>query len=165
MKGDTTICLYVPERSTTMNSKKLLVSSLLTLLLVPIASPTVQTIKASTEVATEITAPVKESDYTYLKEQRSIWTKIAKAALRKAIQSRGAIVNAVRASAGNTVAKQVDKYYGAIVNALKPLLKWSEVPADAVKDAVYRELVKNGVSASQASKIAFHVKEALSWFI
>ena len=143
-----------------MNSKKLLVSSLLTLLLVPIASPTVQTIKASTEVATEITAPVKESDYTYLKEQRSIWTKIAKAALRKAIQSRGAI-----ASAGNTVAKQVDKYYGAIVNALKPLLKWSEVPADAVKDAVYRELVKNGVSASQASKIAFHVKEALSWFI
>ncbi|MBF0831303.1 hypothetical protein IR127_00410 [Lactobacillus murinus] len=63
------------------------------------------------------------------------------------------------------MAKQVDKYYGAIVNALKPLLKWSEVPADAVKDAVYRELVKNGVSASQASKIAFHVKEALSWFI
>lgn len=148
-----------------MQIKKFIVTGLLTALLLSTATQTIQTIKASTDTPTSITAPVKESDYNYLKEQRSIWTKIAKAALKKAIQNRSAIVNAVRASAGNTIAKQVDRYYGAIVRALKPLLEWSEIPAEAVQHAVYRELVKSGVSSSKATEISFHVKEALSWFI
>ena len=63
------------------------------------------------------------------------------------------------------IANQVAYYYGTIAKALKPLLDWSEIPAQAVQDAVYRELVRSGVSSSQATNIAFHVKEALSWFI
>ncbi|WGN89559.1 hypothetical protein [Ligilactobacillus faecis] len=148
-----------------MQSKKLLVTSLLVFLLSPVVTPTVQTVKASTDTTTAVTVPVKESDYNSLKEQRSIWTKIAKAALKKAIQNRSAVINAVRSVSGRTVANQVDRYYGAIVNALKPLLEWSEVPAQAVYDAVYRSVRSAGASNSVATNIALAIREAVSWIL
>ncbi|WP_204773325.1 hypothetical protein [Ligilactobacillus agilis] len=148
-----------------MKTKKLLVTSLMTLLLSPVVTSTVQTVEASTDTTTVETSTVKESDYNYLKEQRSIWTKIAKAALKKAIQNRSEVINAVRSVSGNTVARQADKYYGAIVNALKPLLEWSEVPAKAVYDAVYRSVRNAGASSSVATNIALAVREAVSWIL
>ena len=137
----------------------------MTLLLSPVVTSTVQTVEASTDTTTVETSTVKESDYNYLKEQRSIWTKIAKAALKKAIQNRSEVINAVRSVSGNTVARQADKYYGAIVNALKPLLEWSEVPAKAVYDAVYRSVRNAGASSSVATNIALAVREAVSWIL
>lgn len=148
-----------------MKTKKLLVISLMTLLLSPVVTSTVQTVEASTDTTTVEASTVKESDYNYLKEQRSIWTKIAKAALKKAIQNRSEVINAVRSVSGNTVARQADKYYGAIVNALKPLLEWSEVPAKAVYDAVYRSVRNAGASSSVATNIALAVREAVSWIL
>lgn len=108
---------------------------------------------------------VSESDYNHLKEQRSIWTKIAKATLKKAIQNRSAVINAVRSVSGKTVANQVDRYYGAIVNALKPLLEWSEIPANAVYNAIYRNVKNAGASSSVASNVALAIKEAGSWIL
>lgn len=148
-----------------MQLKRFIITSLLATILVPTAMQTTQTIQASTYETTSILTPVKESDYNHLKEQRSIWTKIAKAALKKAIQNRSAVINAVRSVSGNTVARQADKYYGAIVNALKPLLEWSEVPANAVYDSVYRNVKNAGASSKVASNIALAIKEAVSWIL
>ena len=99
-----------------MQLKRFIITSLPATLLVPTAIQTTQTIQASTYETTSISPPVKESDYNHLKEQRSIWTKIAKAALKKAIQNRSAVINAVydsvyrnvkNAGASNKVASNV----------------------------------------------------------
>ncbi|MBD5068955.1 MAG: hypothetical protein HDT50_01995 [Lactobacillus sp.] len=74
-------------------------------------------------------------------------------------------MNAVRSVSGNTVARQADKYYGAIVNALKPLLEWSEVPAKAVYDSVYRNVKNAGASNQVTTNIALAIKEAVSWIL
>ena len=78
-----------------MQLKRFINTSLPATILVPTAIQTTQTIQASTYEITSISTPVKESDYNHLKEQRSIWTKIAKTALKKAIQNRSAVINAV----------------------------------------------------------------------
>lgn len=107
----------------------------------------------------------KESDYQYLREQRSIWTKVAKTVIRKAIKNKSLVVSAVRNTVGKTVANQVDKYFTTIASSLTPLLNWTEIPAQAVQDAVYRGLVNSGVSSSTATEIAHAIKEVLSWVI
>lgn len=107
----------------------------------------------------------KESDYDYLKEDRSIWIKVAKAAIRTAIKNRRAVVNAVRSISGGTVANQVDRYYGIITSSLSPLLKWADIPAQAVYDAVFRGLVNSGVPRTVATNIALAIREAVSWML
>ncbi|HDA6827023.1 TPA: hypothetical protein O5S06_001179 [Staphylococcus aureus] len=56
-----------------------------------------------------------------------------------------------------------DKGYSGIVKELKPLLKWSEVPANAVSDAVKRGAINAGLSKSDAGIISTVVKEAIAW--
>ncbi|CDR61308.1 hypothetical protein [Staphylococcus schweitzeri] len=58
-----------------------------------------------------------------------------------------------------TAATIFDKGYSGIVKELKPLLKWSEVPADAVK----RGAIKAGLSKGDAGIISTVVKEAIAW--
>ncbi|NGS46258.1 hypothetical protein G6X06_11820, partial [Staphylococcus aureus] len=53
--------------------------------------------------------------------------------------------------------------YSGIVKELKPLLKWSEVPANAVGDAVKRGAINAGLSKSDAGIISTVVKEAIAW--
>ncbi len=152
-----------------MKSKKILTLSMLGLLIFPVTAPILHTNSVLADTTTNTNTTIyelpKESDYNYLREERSIWTKIAKAALRTAIKNRSAVVNAVRSISGKSVANQVDRHYGTIVNALKPLLEWSEIPAQAVYDSVYRALLNSGVSRSTASQIALAIKEAVSWVL
>lgn len=107
----------------------------------------------------------KESDYQYLKEERSIWKKVGKTAIRKAIKNRTAIVNAVKSVSGKAVANQVDRYFGKIAASLTPLLEWTDIPAQAVYDAVFRGLVNSGVSRSVVTNIALAIREAVSWIL
>ncbi|MCR1895902.1 hypothetical protein NSA02_03635 [Ligilactobacillus murinus] len=95
-----------------MQLKRFIITSLPATILVPTAIQTTQTIQASTYETTSISTPVKESDYN----QRSIWTKIAKTALKKVIQNSSAVINAVydsvyrnvkNAGASNKVASNV----------------------------------------------------------
>ena len=146
-----------------MKSKKILTLSMLGLLIFPVTAPILHTNSVLADTTTNTNTTIY--DYNYLREERSIWTKIAKAALRTAIKNRSAVVNAVRSISGKSVANQVDRHYGTIVNALKPLLEWSEIPAQAVYDSVYRALLNSGVSRSTASQIALAIKEAVSWVL
>lgn len=76
------------------------------------------------EYETEYMEPIEESDYLVNQNSRNIFTKIAK----KAINNKARLVNFAEKVAGKTVAKNVNKFFTPITRALKPLLKWSEIP-------------------------------------
>lgn len=56
-----------------------------------------------------------------------------------------------------------DKAYSPIVKELKPLLKLSDVPAQAVGDAAYRGALNAGLSKGNAGIISTTIKESISW--
>lgn len=78
------------------------------------------------EYETEYMEPIEESDYLVNQNSRNIFTKIAKKAVKKAINNKARLVNFAEKVAGKTVAKNVNKFFTPITRALKPLLKWSE---------------------------------------
>ena len=78
--------------------------------------------------------------------------------------NKQAAAEVIKKVAGSTVSKNFLKYFDKIVEALDPLLDWTDIPAQAVYDAVRRVLVGAGVSESVAVNIALAIKEGLSWF-
>ncbi len=111
------------------------------------------------EYETEYMEPIEESDYIVNQNSRNIFTKIAK----KAINNKARLVNFAEKVAGKTVAKNVNKFFTPITRALKPLLKWSEIPGQAVYDAIFRAIINAGGSRSVAANVANAVREVLGW--
>ena len=111
------------------------------------------------EYETEYMEPIEESDYLVNQNSRNIFTKIAK----KAINNKARLVNFAEKVAGKTVAKNVNKFFTPITRALKPLLKWSEIPGQAVYDAIFRAIINAGGSRSVAANVANAVREVLEW--
>lgn len=111
------------------------------------------------EYETEYMEPIEESDYIVNQNSRNIFTKIAK----KAINNKARLVDFAEKVAGKTVAKNVNKFFTPITRALKPLLKWSEIPGQAVYDAIFRAIINAGGSRSVAANVANAVREVLEW--
>lgn len=111
------------------------------------------------EYETEYMESIEESDYLVNQNSRNIFTKIAK----KAINNKARLVNFAEKVAGKTVAKNVNKFFTPITRALKPLLKWSEIPGQAVYDAIFRAIINAGGSRSVAANVANAVREVLEW--
>ncbi|SJZ47723.1 hypothetical protein SAMN02745116_00440 [Pilibacter termitis] len=106
---------------------------------------------------------LKEEDYVVSKKARGVsWVKQAIKALLK---SKGLVVELVEIAAGKTAAKKVAASYAKITKAVEPLLKWADVPVNAVKDAVIRGLVNGGMKRSEAVEIAHYIKTILDWLI
>lgn len=63
------------------------------------------------EYETEYMEPIEESDYLVNQNSRNIFTKIAKKAVKKAINNKARLVNFAEKVAGKTVAKNVNKFY------------------------------------------------------
>ena len=112
------------------------------------------------EYETEYMEPIEESDYLVNQNSRNIFKKIAK---KKAINNKARLVNFAEKVAGKTVAKNVNKFFTPITRALKPLLKWSEIPGQAVYDAIFRAIINAGGSRSVAANVANAVREVLEW--
>ena len=110
------------------------------------------------EYETEYMEPIEESDYLVNQNSRNIFTKIA-----KAINNKARLVNFAEKVAGKTVAKNVNKFFTPITRALKPLLKWSEIPGQAVYDAIFRAIINAGGSRSVAANVANAVRKVLEW--
>lgn len=108
--------------------------------------------------------PVQESDYDSVPEARNAATKVIKTAIKFIKNNKQAAAEVIKKVAGSTVSKNFLKYFDKIVEALDPLLDWTDIPAQAVYDAVRRVLVGAGVSESVAVNIALAIKEGLSWF-
>ena len=111
------------------------------------------------EYETEYMEPIEESDYIVNQNSRNIFTKIAK----KAINNKARLVDFAEKLAGKTVAKNVNKFFTPITRALKPLLKWSEIPGQAVYDAIFTAIINAGGSRSVAANVANAVREVLEW--
>lgn len=115
------------------------------------------------EYETEYMEPIEESDYLVNQNSRNIFTKIAKKAVKKAINNKARLVNFAEKVAGKTVAKNVNKFFTPITRSLKPLLKWSEIPGQAVYDAIFTAIINAGGSRSVAANVANAVREVLEW--
>lgn len=96
-------------------------------------------------------------------QQRVGGTKVVKTAIKLIIDNRGKAKNVIQQVGGKKAANIFDKGYSGIVKELKPLLKWSEVPANAVGDAVKRGAINAGLSKGDAGIISTVVKEAIAW--
>ncbi len=90
---------------------------------------------------------------------------IVKQAIKIIINNKSKVISLVEGQMGKKTAAQLDKHYSKVVAELKPLLAWSEVPAQAVYDAVYRGMINAGVSNSVATNVALGVKTILNWLV
>lgn len=118
------------------------------------------------KVAVEKQLPMpKESDYANMPTERSVATKTIKEAIEFIIKHGDDAAKVVAKVSGKTVSKNFLKHYTKVTKALKPLLAWSEIPKQAVYDAVFRGLYNAGVSRKVAANIALAIKEGLGWFI
>ena len=123
---------------------------------------------AETEIAVNIVEQLpmpKENDYANVPSERNLATKLIKEAIEFIIKHGDEAAKEIDKVAGKTAAKNFLKYFDKICDALEPLLEWTEIPAQAVYDAVYRTLKNTGVSSAVAANIALAIKEGLSWFI
>lgn len=107
----------------------------------------------------------QESDYSSNVQSRNVGTKIVKAAIKFIIKHKNASAEVIEKVAGKSISKKFLTHYTKICKALKPLLKWTELPSNAVYDAVFRALYNAGVSHKVATNVALAIKEGLSWFI
>ena len=100
-------------------------------------------------------------------QERSIPSWISKKAIKAAIKpsNQRKVVNLVGRYVGGDMAVKVGKYYDKIAEALKPLLKWAEIPAQAVEDSIYRNLYNFGVSSAEARSIGHEVKTIIDLVI
>lgn len=110
------------------------------------------------EYETEYMESIEESDYLVNQNSRNIFTKKA---VKKAINNKARLVDSAEKTAGKTVAKNVNNFFTPITKALKPLLKWSEIPGQAVYDAIFRAIINAGGSRSVAANVANAVREVL----
>ncbi|QHW38376.1 hypothetical protein GZH82_05880 [Staphylococcus ursi] len=90
-------------------------------------------------------------------------TKIVKTAIKLIINNKSKAVAVVEKVGGKKAANAFNKAYTPLVKELKPLLKWSEVPANAVRDAAIRAGRAAGLSESQTHTLGVTLKEAISW--
>lgn len=107
----------------------------------------------------------KEEDYISQNdsgiETYSAATKVVKSAIKFIAKHKSASADVIEKVAGKTVRKGFLKHYSKICKFLKPLLKWEEIPAQAVHDAVFKGLYNSGVSRKVATNIALAIKEGL----
>ncbi|MFP4921773.1 hypothetical protein ACJVVW_08580 [Staphylococcus coagulans] len=90
-------------------------------------------------------------------------TKAAKTAIKFIINLKSDARKVIKKVVGNKTANLFDKAYSPIDKELKSLLKWSEVPAQAVGDAAYLGALNAGLSKGNAGIISTTIKEAISW--
>ena len=90
-------------------------------------------------------------------------TKVAKTAIKFIINHKSDARKVIKKVGGNKAANLFDKAYSPIVKEWKPLLKLSDVPAQAVGDAAYRGALNAGLSKGNAGIISTTIKESISW--
>ncbi len=92
-------------------------------------------------------------------------TFLVKAAVKTIINNKSRVVSLVRGQMGKRAGDMLDKHYSKVVAEVKPLLQWSDIPAQAVYDAVYRGMINAGVARSTATNVALGVKTVLNWLV
>ena len=98
-------------------------------------------------------------------ETGSVGTGLIKKAIKIVLKDYKKAVPIIEKLGGKRAATAFSKHFNKVSPQLKALLKWSDIPYQAVHDAVYRGLINAGVSRSTATKAALALKEGLSWLL
>lgn len=98
-------------------------------------------------------------------ETKNAGTTLVKKAIRIVLKNHEKAVPIIEKLGGKRAAKAFSKHFNKVSPQLKSLLKWSDVPYQAVHDAVYRGLINAGVSRATATKAAHALKEGLTWLL
>lgn len=98
-------------------------------------------------------------------EGKSAGTKLIKKAIKIVLKNHKKAVPIIEELGGKRAAKAFSKHFNKVSPQLKSLLKWSDIPYQAVHDAVYRGLINAGVSRATATKAAHALKEGISWLL
>lgn len=98
-------------------------------------------------------------------EAKSVGTKLIKKAIKIVLKNHKKAVPIIEELGGKRAAKAFSKHFNKVSPQLKALLKWSDIPYQAVHDAVYRGLINAGVSRATATKAAHALKEGISWLL
>lgn len=120
--------------------------------------------QVTTSTVQQLVMP-QESNYSADRTPNNWVTKVAKTAIKFIIKNKSAAAKVVERVSGKAVAANFLKHFDKITEGLQPLLEWSDIPAQAVYDFVFRALWNAGVSRSVAANVALAIKEGLSWFI
>ena len=96
-------------------------------------------------------------------QERVGGTKVVKTAIKLIINNKSKAVGVVEKVGGKKAANAFNKAYTPLVNELKPMLQWSEVPANAVGDAAWRAAKAANLTNDQAGVLSTVLKEAIAW--
>lgn len=97
--------------------------------------------------------------------QKNVVTKAVKFLIKNIIKHGKTVAKVIEKVSGKKVAKQFLKYHAGIAAELTPLLEWSDIPKQAVADAVYKGVINFGGSEAIAKNISLAIKEAWDWLI
>lgn len=98
-------------------------------------------------------------------ETRSIGSKFVRKAISLILKNKKNASRVVRLLAGARYANQFEKAFETVAPQLRALLNWTDIPYQAVYDAVYRGCIASGLSKASAIKIAYAIKEGISWIL
>ncbi|MGY3742240.1 hypothetical protein [Leuconostoc inhae] len=133
-----------------------------------VSAPTVSADTTSNNDINTVVSSLSNGNSVYsdrtLQESKYGMSKLAKTAIKTILNNRSAAKSVVQKLGGKTAANAFDRNFGAISSELKPLLKWADVPSQAVYDATYRAL-RGSVSNSTAVSVANALAEGISWLI
>lgn len=108
---------------------------------------------------------LKESDYQShgLTGRAGLgWIKIA---VKYILKHPKQVAKTLEPYVGKRAAHTIETHFGKISKQLTPLLSWTDIPTEAVKNAVYRGLVNGGIKASTATNVANSVKTILGFLV
>lgn len=92
-------------------------------------------------------------------------TWVVKQGIKGIIRNRAAATRIISNTMGSKAGRTFNTYYYNVTAGLEPLLKWSEVPAQAAFDATLRSLMRAGVTRADATNVAQAIKIAISLFV
>lgn len=98
-------------------------------------------------------------------ETRAGGTWLIKKAIKLVLNNKYKAANAVEHIAGKKSKDLFLQSFHKIEPQLKELLRWGDIPVQAVQDAVYRGMINAGVSSHYATKTAHAIKVAIGWLL
>lgn len=102
---------------------------------------------------------------TQILEQKNLLTDALRIVIKNIIKHPKKIAKFIEQVSGKKVAKWFLKYHAGISASLEPLLKYSDLPKDAVVDAVYRGIINAGGSSQIASNVSLAIKTVWDLFL
>ena len=98
-------------------------------------------------------------------QTRAGGTWFVKKSIKVILNNKYKAANAIERIAGNRAKQEFLKSFHSVEPQLRELLRWSDIPSQAIYDAVYRGMRAAGSSNYYATKVAHGIKQAVGWLL